>query len=91
MKKILLSIGSVAIAATMVFNTTLGITGNKTKMSALMLANVEALARKEDAGEELPDYEYQWVPVDGGVRQCCVPSVGGYCFLQYVNGCKVAG
>ena len=50
MKKILLSIGAVAIAATMVFNTTLGITGNKAKMSALMLANVEALAKGEDDG-----------------------------------------
>ena len=45
-KKIILSIGAVAIAATMVFTTTLGLSNNA-KMSALNLANIEALARGE--------------------------------------------
>ena len=82
-KKILLSIGAVAIAATMVFTATFGITGSNIKMSALTLANIEALAKDEGGDFEVFNYAYQWIyfPEFGGYMQCCAFSPGGYCLV----------
>jgi len=46
-KKFLFGIGAVVIAATLVFNTGIG---NNAKMSAITLANIEALTKIEDPG-----------------------------------------
>jgi len=46
-KKILLTIGAVALAAVMVFNASIGVIGSNAKMSAITLVNIEALAKVE--------------------------------------------
>ena len=77
-RKIFLFIGAVAIAATMVFTTNLGLSSNA-KMSALTLANIEALAKPE-GDYELQDFRYDWIPVPGGYMQCCVRGGDGCWF-----------
>ena len=46
-KKILLGIGAVALATTLVFNASIGILGSNAQMNTITLANIEALTKGE--------------------------------------------
>ena len=84
MKKIFLSIGAVALAATMVFSASLGITGSSPKMSAIMLANIEALAKDEGGGceNDCTYYMDKYHANNGCYYFACVTSRGTVCLIE---------